>query len=334
MGGAVVIRRPSRGILEEVDLEGLKVTVFKTALELGIIEVLWAGASNHEAVASAAGCDPKGIRVLLEALVLMKLVDRAEDKFKLTELAEKYLVASNPGYCAPIYLDWLRSRENLSNVIRTGRASTDHASPANAGLWAAHYAPDLIEWPAIIDQLTARWHDLGLSPTTLPGARVLDIGCGSGLTSLAIAYADARATVVAVDRPEVLNITRKLAQSMGVIDRIEFREGDAFKVDFEPAAFDAVLFGNILHFLSPMSAGELLRKAFDALKPGGRIFVSASMRADDGQLGAEVWNAVEMLSVSPQGSMYTFSEYGQLIEAAGFVDPVRYGVTMLIAYKR
>jgi SAM-dependent methyltransferase len=105
-----------------------------------------------------------------------------------------------------------------------------------------------------------------LSPR--PGERILDIGCGSGATTVMLAEAVAPGgEVVGVDisRP-MLEVARRRAE--GFIG-VRFVEADAQTEAFEPASFDAVFsrFG-VMFFADPDAAFANIRRA---LKPRGRL---------------------------------------------------------------
>ncbi|MFP4056874.1 MAG: class I SAM-dependent methyltransferase [Candidatus Brocadiia bacterium] len=73
-----------------------------------------------------------------------------------------------------------------------------------------------------------------------PGLEVLDVGCGSGRFSVAVARAGAR-RVVGLDFAEgMLGISRQLAESEGVGERCEFRNADFMECDFD-RPFDVIL---------------------------------------------------------------------------------------------
>jgi demethylmenaquinone methyltransferase/2-methoxy-6-polyprenyl-1,4-benzoquinol methylase len=96
------------------------------------------------------------------------------------------------------------------------------------------------------------------------GERVLDVACGTGTSSYALARAGA--TVVALDfSPGMIEEGRRRHPS------IEFVEGDAEKLPFGDDEFDAVTvsFGlrNVEH--PKMALAEMYR----VLKPGGRLVV-------------------------------------------------------------
>lgn len=97
-----------------------------------------------------------------------------------------------------------------------------------------------------------------------PGARVLDVACGTGDLALAVLEVAPHARVAGVDfcRPMLVHAARK-----AVGRRVPFCEGDALRLPFADATFDAVTIGFGLRNLSSVEAGlsELLR----VLRPGG-----------------------------------------------------------------
>ena len=113
----------------------------------------------------------------------------------------------------------------------------------------------------------------------LRGARVLDVGCGGGLLSEAMAREGAR--VLGLDlSPELIDIAKlhRLESTQGgaILDleyRVQAVEGLA---DAEPASFDAITCMEMLeHVPEP---GSILEACARLLKPGGRLFVSTINR--------------------------------------------------------
>lgn len=99
-----------------------------------------------------------------------------------------------------------------------------------------------------------------------PGERVLDIGCGTGATTAALARAVApQGQVLGADIAETL-VSAARAQK---IANATFVVGDAATQPFEAASFDLVFsrFG-VMFFGDPVAAFKNLRRA---LKPNGRL---------------------------------------------------------------
>ncbi len=114
---------------------------------------------------------------------------------------------------------------------------------------------------------------------TLRGARVLDVGCGGGLLSEALA--DEGAEVVALDlAPELVEIAKlHLLESQATRPslRVDYRLQSAESIAAEmPGRFDAIACMEMLeHVPDPAAVVEACARA---LKPGGRLFVSTLNR--------------------------------------------------------
>jgi demethylmenaquinone methyltransferase/2-methoxy-6-polyprenyl-1,4-benzoquinol methylase len=101
------------------------------------------------------------------------------------------------------------------------------------------------------------------------GKRVLDVACGTGDLSLAIAF-ETGAQVVGTDfcRPMLEIAARKVATGAGLIP---FVEGDALRLPFASDSFDAVSIAFGLRNLSSVEGG--LKELRRVLKPTGRAAI-------------------------------------------------------------
>src|SRR3546814_665593 len=104
--------------------------------------------------------------------------------------------------------------------------------------------------------------------TAMPGERILDIGCGSGQTSLELVGAvEPGGEVLGIDlsAPLLEVAQRRNSGHQG----LRFVQGDAQVFPFAPASFDAAFsrFG-VMFFADPVAAFLNIRRG---LKPGGRL---------------------------------------------------------------
>ncbi|MFD0738579.1 bifunctional 2-polyprenyl-6-hydroxyphenol methylase/3-demethylubiquinol 3-O-methyltransferase UbiG [Lysobacter koreensis] len=110
--------------------------------------------------------------------------------------------------------------------------------------------------------------------TPLRDARVLDVGCGAGLLSEALAGAGAQVTALDL-APELIKIARlhRLETGVSVDYRLQSVESLAQEM---PGQFDAVTCMEMLeHVPDP---GSVIEACATLLKPGGRLFVSTLNR--------------------------------------------------------
>ena len=103
--------------------------------------------------------------------------------------------------------------------------------------------------------------------------RVLDLGCGTGVATRAIAKRYGfSGRVVGVDlSPMLVAAASRIAAEEGCADRVEFKSGDSRKLDLEDGAFDAVIAHTLLsHVDDPRSVLQEMKRL---VRPGGMIAV-------------------------------------------------------------
>lgn len=108
------------------------------------------------------------------------------------------------------------------------------------------------------------------------GARVLDVGCGTGTGILALARAAPDATLVACDPvlPMVVSARARCAAA-GIQSRIE--HGTIEAIADEPV-FDVVVSTLVMHFIPMQDRVTWLRALRSRLRPGGRLVLTVLAR--------------------------------------------------------
>jgi len=104
-----------------------------------------------------------------------------------------------------------------------------------------------------------------------PGTRVLDVGCGPGALLPALAQlVGAEGRVVGLDyAAPLLETARERVEAAGVGERVELVAGDAHRLPFADASFDAVHVERVLmHLEDPDAAIREMRRV---TRPGGWV---------------------------------------------------------------
>jgi ubiquinone/menaquinone biosynthesis C-methylase UbiE len=109
---------------------------------------------------------------------------------------------------------------------------------------------------------------LALVPGIGPETRVLDVGCGTGLQTRALAQ-NSPVRIGAVDNhPPFVNVLNREAQALGIADRVETRVADMRRLEFPPSSFDLIWCEGAISIMG-FEAG--LRDWRRLLAPGGHM---------------------------------------------------------------
>jgi SAM-dependent methyltransferase len=142
---------------------------------------------------------------------------------------------------------------------------------------------------------------------------VLDVACGPGILSAAIARSARDVTAFDLT-PAMLKKAPRRSPEAGA-GNVAFREGNAAELPFADAAFDAVVTRlSVHHFDRP---GRVMSEVFRVIRPGGR-FVVADVICSEVPAESELQNAIEILRDPSHVRMLPGSGLTALVKEAGF----------------
>ena len=191
------------------------------------------------------------------------------------------------------------------------------------------------------DRLASRWwdpdgesrplHDLNplrfswiAQRIALRGSRALDVGCGGGLLSEALARAGARVTGIDM-AGAVLDVARLHLMESGL--EVDYRQMSVEALaDAHAGEFDLVCCMEMLEHVP--DSGSVIRACADLLKPGGLLFLSTLNRTPKA-FAAAIVGAEYVMRLLPKGTHHYAqfikpSELAADLRAAGLVlDDVR-----------
>lgn len=111
------------------------------------------------------------------------------------------------------------------------------------------------------------------------GGKGLDVGCGSGALTIAVAKRNPQALMTGIDRwgAEYASFSKRLCEdnalAEGVADRTSFAQGDALKLDFPDGAFDAVTSNYVYHNIPSRDRQAILLETLCVLRKGGTFAI-------------------------------------------------------------
>ncbi|MGH3788625.1 MAG: class I SAM-dependent methyltransferase [Pseudonocardiaceae bacterium] len=264
---------------------------------LGLYRALAQGSATPEQFAERTGCHPRYLTEWLRGQAAGGYVgyDPATGEFSLSE-EQAFCLADPNGPNAPAAfltaLGMLRAEPRITEAFRTG---------AGVG-WHEHHDDvfvgcDAFYRPGYVAELVPNWIPAldGVEAKLTAGARVADLGCGLGTSSVLLAQAYPRSTVVGSDyHTESIELARKRTAEAGVADRVSFEVATA--QTFTGSNYDLVTMFDCLHDMGdPVGAARRVREALapdgtwllvepfaadnveDNLNPVGRLYYSASV---------------------------------------------------------
>ncbi len=154
-----------------------------------------------------------------------------------------------------------------------------------------------------------------LAELDLSGMAALDIGCGSGGITVALArdYGAGRVTGIDVEVP-VCAAARRRAEAAGLSDRVEIVQVEPGPLPFHDGAFDLVFSKDSIVHIPDKEA--LARDVFRVLKPGGVFAASDWLIGHDGPPSPEM--EAYLKAEALDFGMASPARYKAALQAAGF----------------
>jgi SAM-dependent methyltransferase len=294
-----------------------------SAVELGVFTALADEPLSAETLCEQTGMCRRGARDFFDALVALNLIERDENgRYVNTSDGARYLDRRKPTYVGGAF-ELLSSRHfgawaSLTAALRgkgaPQRMSSGHypelyGNPAMLDAFAEGMTGGCrLVAPAIVERFPWREHQ-----------RVIDIGTAEGCLPAEIASAHPHVCGGGFDLPVLKPLFDNYVNARGLSNRLKFYPGDFF-ADALPTA-DVLIMGRILHNWDLAAKKMLLRKAYDALSPGGALIICERLIDDQRRTAtAALLMSLHMLMMTAGGFAFTAADCIDWMREAGFAD--------------
>ncbi|WP_447984713.1 methyltransferase [Nitrospira sp. Nam74] len=293
-----------------------------SAVELGLFTELVKGPLDATALSKRLQLHPRSARDFFDALVALGMLRRTGTRYANTPETALFLDRAKPSYVggmlemanARLYRFW----GSLTEALRTGK-------PQNEVKTGEDFFGTLYADPKRLEGFLKAMTGLSLGAARAIAKKFpwrkyrsfTDIGCAQGGVAVEIARAHKHLLGGGMDLPVVQPVFEAYARAKKVHGRLRFHPGDFF-TDPLPKT-DVIIMGHILHDWMLDEKMMLLRKAYDALPPGGAMIVHEAIIDDARKRNAfGLLMSLNMLIETHGGFDFTGADCKRWMKEAGF----------------
>jgi hypothetical protein len=298
--------------------------VVLTGVELGLFTDLAHGPTSAEELRTRLGLGSRGTRDFFDALVALGLLEREGEAYRNSPEADLFLDRNKASYAggllemanARLYPFW----GSLTEGLRTGRPQNE--AKTGGDFFAALYQDEMR-----LRQFARAMTGLSMGPAIAIAEQfpwqdyrtLVDVGTAEGNLPVQVALRHAHVNGIGTDLPGLKPAFDDFAAANGVSSRLRFQANDFLNEPLPEA--DVIVMGHILHDWDLDQKYMLIRKAFDALPPGGSLIVYDTIIDDDRRANAlGLLMSLNMLIETPGGFDYTAADCRGWLADIGFAD--------------
>ena len=314
---------PQPGQIMQVGMGFWASKALLSAVEMGLFTELAEHPQDLETLQGRLGLHPHSARDFLDALVALEFLQRHDGKYANTPSTDFYLDNRKPSYIGGI-LEMANHRlypfwGHLTTALRTGLPQNE-TKDGGPDPFVALYA-DPARLKQFLGAMTGISHGGNMAIARQFSfdryRTAVDAGTAQGDLITQVALANPHIVGTGFDLPAVGPCFEEYVAANGLADRVKFSPGSFFEQPLPKA--DVVMMGHILHDWDLEIKRMLIRKAWEALPPGGAYIVYETIIDDARSTNAfGLLASLNMLIETPGGFDYTGSDCMGWMKEAGF----------------
>lgn len=295
--------------------------VVAAAIDLELFNALNSKRLTAEAVARKLGCRTRGIRMLLNALVALRILKSRGATYWICPEIGSMLDTQSVDSIYPMLKhqancmrNWAKLGESIAQGLPVNRAPYDQR---NLNILRVYI--DAMHCTYSLDSVNI----VKAIPALRNADHILDVGSGTGTWAEAFLKISATAKATLVDIPPVIRLAKERLAASEHARRITFTALN-FEKDELPHGADLAWVSAVIHQNSRRQNRQLFCKIWRALAPGGKVAIRDVVL--DHAKGSPIFGvlfAMNMHVETQGGSTYTFQELRADLISSGFVRIVQ-----------
>jgi SAM-dependent methyltransferase len=210
---------------------------------------------------------------LLLALIGVGLVRRVDDRYSNAPVATRYLVSTSPDSVGPLVSHQAAHFAKFAQLTTVLRENKPIPSEMD-GNYPKFGGPIRLAAVSRTSGMLMMVEGLAKNARLAGRRRLVDLGCGSGVYSMALAREYPDLAITAVETPWFAEAAKRSVAEAGLEDRINVQPGDIFEDKFDG---DVAMLSNVAEGFGPDKAQALVCNIYSWLPPGGELLFHSHM---------------------------------------------------------
>lgn len=285
--------------------------VLLTSINLDLFEYI----KNFDApenIAKKLSVNVRGIKMLLDSLVALGFVEKRKNEYKVKDKFRPYLLKDSEKslfsilkHYSAMWNDWGKLIASIKSGKPFDRRKKDKEE-------SYHFINGM-------DNLTKFYKDLIIENIDFKKAKkLLDVGSGPATYLREMLKKNIKLKAVIVDLPSATFVAKEKLAKEKLQERVTFIEGSLEEKNFGKD-YDIVLISQVLHSLNVKLRKIAIKKTFDALNRGGKIYIHEFYLNENRTFPKDnVVFCLNMLLHADGGNNLTVSEIKNLLKEGGF----------------
>jgi cyclopropane fatty-acyl-phospholipid synthase-like methyltransferase len=291
-------------------------------LHIDVFTRLAQGPKNIEDLSGESGVPVNRLRILMQAIGAVGLVQSDEDRYENAPASNLFLSRTSK-YDFGDYLRYQIDRQMYGHLEQLN-SCIDGVLDADAVASYAHWMSD----PEQAALYSESQHSGSLGPgltlartVDLTGAKtLLDIGGGTGAMAIRFCQANPELEATIIDFPNVAEIGWRFVTDAGLVDRVRYIPANAITAAW-PTGQDAILMSYLFSGVPGEAITDLIQRAFESMAPGGHYMIHDFMVDEHGggPSLAALWQ-LQHMAFTPDARSVSFDWLRRYLTGVGFED--------------